>query len=255
VWPKLIIFDVDGTLAETERLGHRVAFTLAFREAGLPYEWDETLYGKLLRVTGGRERIRHFLEVYRPGDRVAAELLADPERIVALHRRKNEIYAEIVRRSELPLRPGVRRLIEEARAAGIRLAVATTTSRENVEALLAHYGLAEMFELLATAQEAPVKKPDPAVYRYVLDALAVAPEDALAVEDSRNGLLAAVGAGISTLVTPSTYTQGEDFSEAWLVLSDLGEHGAPARDLRTGEEVVVTLPWLESRISDRIRQF
>jgi len=117
VWPKLIVFDVDGTLAETERLGHRVAFILAFREAGLPYEWDEALYGELLRVSGGRERIRHFLEVYRPEDRVAAELLADPERIAALHRRKNEIYAEIVKRGELPLRPGVRRLIEEARAA------------------------------------------------------------------------------------------------------------------------------------------
>ncbi|RKQ83517.1 HAD-IA family hydrolase [Brockia lithotrophica] len=255
MWPKLIVFDVDGTLAETERLGHRVAFTLAFREAGLPYEWDEALYGELLRVSGGRERIRHFLEVYRPDDRVAAELLADPERIAALHRRKNEIYAEIVKRGELPLRPGVRRLIEEARAVGIRLAVATTTSRENVEALLAHYGLEEAFELLATAQEVPVKKPDPAVYRYVLDALAVAPEDALAVEDSRNGLLAAVGAGIPTLVTPSTYTRGEDFTEAWLVLSDLGEPGAPARDLRTGEEVVVTLPWLESRFSDRRRHF
>jgi HAD superfamily hydrolase (TIGR01509 family) len=221
------IFDVDGTLADTERDGHRVAFNLAFSEAGLDWHWDVDLYGALLTVTGGKERMRHYLDCYRP-DWVRP---ADLDSLIArLHAAKTRHYTALLAQGGIPLRPGVARLLNEARAAGIRLAIATTTTPENVTALLEHALAPEAldwFEVIAAGDVVPAKKPAPDIYHYALDRLGLQPEQCLAFEDSLNGLHAARGAGLTTVVTINDYTRDQDFTGAALVLDQLGEPDRP----------------------------
>lgn len=219
---KALIFDVDGTLADTERDGHRPAFNAAFAEHGLDWHWDESLYGRLLAVTGGKERIRHYAE------KLAPEMARRPEfdRLVRdLHAAKTRHYLRLVESGRLPLRPGVAALIEQARQQGLRLAIATTTTPENVTTLL-HAALgpeaSACFEVIGAGDVVPSKKPAPDIYLWVLDRLALPPENCLAIEDSANGLQAARRAGLRCLITPNDYTAGEDFSGAWQVLADLG---------------------------------
>jgi HAD superfamily hydrolase (TIGR01509 family) len=217
---RAIIFDVDGTLAETEEI-HRKAFNRAFREAGLSWSWDQGLYRELLAVTGGKERIRHFIEDHGAGG--APEEDRDPF-IRALHAEKTRAYMRMVSGGEMELRPGVRELIEAARRHGYRLAIATTTTPANVDALLqeafgdAGHGL---FAVICAGDSVASKKPAPDVYLRTLEELGLPAANCLAVEDSRNGLLAARAAGIETIVTPSIYTRGENFDEAALVIQDL----------------------------------
>lgn len=210
---RALIFDVDGTLAETEE-SHRAAFNAAFAAHGRDWRWEPDLYRELLRVTGGKERLRHF------SDRSGAAL-ADSE-IALLHGAKNAEYARLVASGACPLRPGVAGLIAAARARGLKLAIATTTSRENVEALLAAtMGGAAAFDAIVAGDEVARKKPAPDVYLKARELLDVPADECLAFEDSRNGLLAALAAGIATVVTPSLYTQGEEFSGAREVRADL----------------------------------
>ncbi len=208
-----LIFDVDGTLAETEEL-HRAAFNQAFGETGLGWTWSRAEYRRLLRTTGGKERIAQYaVEVGKTGLDVAA-----------LHRRKTAIYGERMAAGGIALRPGVEDLIRTARERGVALAIATTTSRANVDALFAATLGSEAlnwFAAVCTADEAPVKKPDPQVYSLALQILGLAPGQCLAFEDSSNGLRAALAAGIPTIVTPSIYTADDDFSGAALVIRDL----------------------------------
>jgi beta-phosphoglucomutase-like phosphatase (HAD superfamily) len=218
-----LIFDVDGTLAETERDGHRLAFNAAFSDNGLDWHWDETLYGELLAVTGGKERIRFFVERHVP------DLLARPgfpELVKRLHLAKTAHYVRIVEQGGLPLRPGVARLIHEARQAGLRLAIATTTSPENVDALL-RASLdpdgANWFEVIGAGDVVPAKKPAPDIYHWVLERLGLPASDCLALEDSENGLKSALTAGVPCLVTIGEYTRGQDFSGSCAVLEDLGD--------------------------------
>lgn len=202
---RAILWDVDGTLAETERDGHRVAFNLAFESMGLPWRWDEAHYGALLRITGGRERLLH--DMARRSD---APVLAD-ERIELsreLHRRKTARYAALMREQPTPLRDGVRELIESARAEGVRMAIATTTSRANVVALLSHHFGAQwtqVFETVVCGEDVRHKKPDPEVYRRCLSALALEPNEAVAIEDSPGGVAAAQAAGVPVVMTRSEY--------------------------------------------------
>jgi len=229
-----LIFDCDGVLADTERDGHRPAFNQTFAEAGIGVEWSVQEYGEKLKIGGGKERMASLLT-----DDFVREhgLPADPEGqkelLAEWHRRKTELYKEAVRAGRLPGRPGVARLVTEALGAGWTLAVASTSAEESVRAVLEHVvgqEHAARFAVFA-GDIVPAKKPDPAIYLLALERLGVAPDDAIVVEDSRNGLLAAVGAGLRCVVSVSNYTAEEDMSEAVLVVSSLGDPGEPARVL------------------------
>ncbi len=228
---KALIFDVDGTLAETERDGHRVAFNASFRELGLDWLWDVDLYGKLLAVTGGKERIRYFVERFQPDFVKPADF---DDLVLSLHRAKTRHYVEMLEHGAIPLRPGVARLLQEARHAGLRLAIATTTSPDNVTTLLRH-SLApdaeSWFEVIAAGDIVPAKKPAPDIFLWALARLGMEAAERLAFEDSENGLKSSLGAGLKTVVTVSDYTADQDFSGALAVLSDLGEPQQPYRPL------------------------
>jgi HAD superfamily hydrolase (TIGR01509 family) len=200
-----LLWDVDGTLAETERDGHRVAFNQAFDALGLPWRWGVERYGQLLAVTGGRERLLHDM-----ASRSEAPVLPSEREALAraVHQRKNALYAEIVRAGGVTLRPGVAELLEECRSRGVRLAITTTTSRANVEALLrANLGAswASWFEALVCGEDVRAKKPDPEVYTIALQRLGLGPLQCLALEDSPGGVAAARGADVPVLVTRSAY--------------------------------------------------
>ena len=207
---RAVIWDVDGTLAETERDGHRIAFNQAFERCGLAWRWDSPTYGRLLAVAGGYERLMSDLSRHDDAP-------TDPEARAALARRlhdlKNAAYATLVAKGGIALRPGVRRLLDEGAAAGVMQAIATTTSRANVVALLAGaLGPAweRRFAAIVCAEDAPSKKPDPLVYRIALQRLGVDPSEAVAIEDSPNGVDAARAAGLAVLVTRSDYFRDAD---------------------------------------------
>ena len=218
-----LIFDVHGTLADTERDGHRIAFNRAFADAGLDWQWDEALYGELLTVTGGKERIRFFVDRYLPEFAQRPDFAA---LVKSLHATKTTHYVRLVESGALPLRPGVMQLITEARAAGLRMAIATTTTPENVTVLLRASMAPEAvswFEVIGAGDVVPAKKPAPDIYTWVLERLQLPASACLALEDSVNGLKSSLAAGIPTLVTESEYTHGQDFSGAIAVLPDLAE--------------------------------
>ena len=200
-----LLWDVDGTLAETERDGHRVAFNRAFEAMGLPWRWDEKRYGELLRVAGGRERILHDMSMRQDAPASPDER----QRLAAsLHQIKNRAYAELVDAGDIRLRDGVRQIMEEARARGVLMGIATTTSRSNVEALLSrHLGRdwASWFDVVVCGEDTRAKKPDPEVYELALQGLGIGPLQAVAIEDSPGGVAAAQGADIPVLVTRSAF--------------------------------------------------
>lgn len=217
---KALIFDVDGTLAETEEL-HRRAFNDAFAAAGLPWSWDRDRYRALLSTTGGKERIARYM---------TDERLDDPVDIPALHADKTARYTSLMADGAIEARPGVLALIEAARGAGLRLALATTTSRPNIEALsLALFGSPPeaIFDAIAAGDEVAAKKPAPDVYKLALDRLGLGPKDAVAFEDSLNGLRSAQAAGLACVVAAGVYTTHEDLSAADLLVADLSQVTLP----------------------------
>lgn len=219
---KAIIFDVDGTLADTED-AHRIAFNKAFAENGLDWNWDVALYGKLLKVTGGKERIRYYVDDFLTGFTKPADY---DDFVKKLHVQKTAHYTAMLREGHIPLRPGIKQLIIDAHKAGLKLAIATTTSPENVAALL-EVGLDRNWEKYFSAKGCgdivPLKKPAPDIYNWVLNELNLAPQDCIALEDSSNGLRSALAAGIKTYVTTNPYTHRQDFTDAAGIFDDLSD--------------------------------
>ncbi|MBW3574613.1 MAG: HAD-IA family hydrolase [Actinobacteria bacterium] len=212
-----VIFDVDGTLVDSERDGHRVAFNLAFEEHGLPYRWDVQPYGDLLAITGGQQRLHAFLE----GQGMPAEERRDL--VPRLHARKTELFRQLVAEGQVKARPGVHRLLVDLLEAGVRLAVATTGSRGWVEPLLERLFAGIPFDPVITGDEAPIRKPDPSAYRMALGGLGRPASEVLAVEDSANGLVAACAAGVACVVVVNDYTADDDLSGAALVATGFEE--------------------------------
>ena len=224
---KALIFDVDGTLAETERDAHRVAFNETFAEYHLDWDWSIELYGELLAVTGGKERIKFYLDHYRQDYQCPHNLDAF---IAELHQKKTARYNAMLANHPIPLRTGVRRLLIEAREEGLRLAIATTTSLQNVITLLEGSldpDAANWFDVIAAGDVVVAKKPAPDIYHYALQALGLKSTQCLAIEDSGNGIRSALGAHIPTIITVNDYTRHEDFTGASLVVDHLGEPGQP----------------------------
>jgi HAD superfamily hydrolase (TIGR01509 family) len=252
-----LIFDCDGVLADTERDGHRPAFNQTFEEAGLDVHWSVQEYAVKLRIGGGKERMASLLtDEFVRDNGLPTDAEGQRELLAGWHRRKTEIYKELVRAGQLPGRPGIARIVTDALDAGWTLAVASTSAEESVRAVLEHVvgdRDAERFAVFA-GDVVPAKKPDPAIYQLALERLQVAPEEAIVIEDSRNGLLAAVGARLRCVVTVSGYTATEDMSEAVLVVTSLGDPGEPAHVLanrgaaRPGD--LVTLADLEACLSE-----
>lgn len=219
---KALIFDCDGVLVDTERDAHRVGFNLAFKEMGIDAEWDVDLYGRLLLVAGGKERMRAYFDEFGwPAGAESAE--ARDELIVALHKTKTQITSELV--SSLPVRPGILRIVDEAMAAGVRLGVCTTSNPKFIDAVLDLFGPERKaaFEFVHAGDVVAKKKPAPDIYLLAQQTLGLDPKECMVVEDSRNGLLAATGAGFPTLITTSTYTVDEDFTGAVRIVPELGD--------------------------------
>jgi beta-phosphoglucomutase-like phosphatase (HAD superfamily) len=217
---------VDGTLADTEMV-HLQAFNAAFKELDMDWQWDVPLYTRLLEVSGGKERILYYWRQVNP-DIKALDANALADRIDRIHELKTAFYERAVNSGAVSLRPGVLKLMDEALKAGLQLSIATTTSPVNIAALLRH-AIGDDWRLnftaIGDASTAPIKKPHPQVYLQMLDALQLPASQCLALEDSNNGLRAAMAAGLATLITPNPFTAKHDFSGALKVVPDLGQVG------------------------------
>ena len=217
---RALIFDVDGTLANTERDGHRPAFNAAFAEVGLPWHWDEAFYGTLLNVTGGLERIRYYAENFDAATRARPDF---DDLLQRLHDIKTRNYQRLLAAGAIPLREDLGQLICDARTEGVRLAIASSSKLENVVGLLrANLGpnADTWFDAIASGSVAAAKKPSPELYLWTLRQLNLPARDCLAVEDSAHGLTASLAAGIPTVITVSDYTINEDFEGARMVLAE-----------------------------------
>ena len=232
-----LILDCDGVLADTEKDGHLVAFNQVFAEFGYPFRWSEEEYADLLKVGGGKERMRHYLslhpEIEVPGSDDLDALLAQ------VHKQKSADYQQIVNSGQIPARRGIKRLVEEALDGGWRVAIASTSAVPSVEAVaVAVFGQATRDRLsgIFGGDIVAAKKPAPDIYLYALDQLGLQPGDAVVVEDSESGAKAAAAAGLRHIVTVSHFTREDPFPDAFVVVGDLGEPGTPAQVL-AGEDV------------------
>jgi HAD superfamily hydrolase (TIGR01509 family) len=251
---KALIFDVDGTIADTEE-AHRQAFNAAFLEHGLSWDWSRGEYAELLRTSGGKERIEVYIASLRLEPQEAARLL---RMVQLIHGSKTRIYGELIANGCAPLRPGVARLIGETRAAGLRLGIASTTTSANISALIgAQFGADawNWFEAMACGDVVPSKKPAPDIYTRALGMLRLQARDCVAFEDSVNGLRSAKAAGLYTVVTPTVWSEGQDFSAADLLLQSLGDPETPldAGDAKRAGGPYLTLAQLQQLHANALR--
>lgn len=253
---RAVLLDVDGTLADTEALGHRPAYNRAFRKLGLGFRWGPKLYRKLLRQPGGRERLRHYLQQYAPDlGEESAEAARDLDAWVAkVHELKSHYFKRLMRHGRVPLRPGIARLMRESRESDVRLAIVTNASLKTLKPVLRYSmgpELAAEVSVIASGEEVQHKKPAPDLYRLALQRLGVQAHECVALEDSEMGLEAAAAAGVPAVVTINSDTQAQDFTEAALVVSSLGEPGAPTRVIK-GE--LDRLPWVTMDTLRRVNE-
>lgn len=232
---KALIFDCDGVLVDTERDGHRVAFNRAFAQKGYDFQWYVPLYGELLKIAGGKERMRHYFEQQGWPDNVTDR----EDFIKQMHRLKTDLFMEIIEGGQLPLRPGVERIVDEAIAENIIMAVCSTSNERAVNMIVEKLLGPERkkhFKAILAGDVVSKKKPDPEIYNLAKERLGLKGNECVVIEDSQNGLLAAKAAGMHCIVTTSGYTGDEDFTEADTVYPELGDEPNVQVTLRTLEK-------------------
>jgi HAD superfamily hydrolase (TIGR01509 family) len=229
---KALFFDQDGTIVDTERDGHRVAFNQTFREFGYDFQWDVLKYQELLQVAGGKERMRHYL--HTEGFGVAVKPEEEDELIRKLHQRKTEIFIELIESGQLPPRPGVKRLMHEATDAGLVVGVCTTSNERAARAVACSVLQDISLDFVLAGDVVNRKKPDPEIYNLALQKTGLEPDECTAIEDSRNGVLAAKAAGMHVVATTNVYTEREDLSEADIVVTCLGDPDGEKGELKQG---------------------
>jgi HAD superfamily hydrolase (TIGR01509 family) len=230
---KAVLFDMDGVICDTERDGHRVSFNMAFKEFGFQDEWSVEQYHALLQVGGGKERMKHYWETHGfsrpvPPDQID-QLIKD------MHKRKTALYVELIKAGKLPLRPGVHRFMQEAGELGLKRAVCTTSNEQAATAMIDSLLSDIPFDLVLAGDVVSRKKPDPEIYNLALSRLGLKPGEAFAVEDSRNGVLAAKNAGLRVVVTTNAYTEQEDVTAGDIIVTCLGDSPADGCKLRKGD--------------------
>ena len=218
---KAIFWDQDGVIIDTEKDGHRVAFNKMFKEYGYDFEWDVDTYGELLQISGGKERMRHYFT--EKGVLLEGVPEKDDELLLTLHRRKTAIFVEMIESGILPLRAGVKRLMKEAIAAGLRLGVCTTANERSAKAVTGGMLGDIHLEFVLAGDVVSRKKPDPEIYLLALEKTGLPPDQCIVIEDSHNGLLAARAAGLHSVATTNLYTEDEDLSAASIVVTSLGD--------------------------------
>lgn len=218
---KALLFDQDGVIVDTERDGHRVAFNRAFKEFGLEIEWDIETYGELLKISGGKERLKHYIQTY--GILKFSNEEEESQFIKQIHERKTDIFIELIENGQLPLRPGIKRIMQEAKNNSLKIGICTTSSERAARAI-AQKMLGDIkIDLLLAGDVVHKKKPDPEIYLLALEKLGLTSKQCIVIEDSKNGILAAKQAGMHVVATPSTYTIDEDLSLADIIVTNLGE--------------------------------
>ena len=231
---KAIIFDQDGVIIDTERDGHRVAFNKTFKEFGFDFQWDVDYYHELLQIAGGKERMRHHLHTKGFGREVKPE--KEDELIKAMHKRKTEIFIELIKEGALPLRPGIKRIMKEAMNRGLKVGICTTSNEKAAHAVAYEILKDIKFDFVLAGDVVKKKKPDPEIYLLALKKGGLKAEECIVVEDSRNGLLAAKAAGMNVVVTTNHYTEKEDLREADIIVTCLGDPDGEKGKLKQGGE-------------------
>lgn len=221
---KAIFWDQDGVIIDTEKDGHRVAFNKMFEEFGYDFKWDVDTYGKLLEISGGKERMRHYFT--QKGIILEGIPEKDAELLLTLHKKKTAIFVEMIESGILPLRAGVKRLMLEAMDTGLRMGVCTTANERSAKAIALGMLADINFEFVLAGDVVSKKKPDPEIYLLALEESGLSPDQCIVIEDSRNGILAARAAGLRAVATTNIYTENEDLSDASIVVTSLGDPDA-----------------------------
>lgn len=236
--PKALFFDQDGVIVDTERDGHRVAFNRTFREFGFETEWSVERYHELLQIGGGKERMLHHLRTVGFGKTIPSD--KEAETILAMHHRKTDLFIELLESGQLPLRPGIHRLMSSARDAGLTIGICTTSNERSAEAIRRAHLADIPFRFILAGDVVKKKKPDPEIYLMALQKSGLNPTDCVVVEDSSIGCRAAKAAGCHVVATVNVYTRDEDLSQADVIVSSLGEPGNPAELLGSKRPVTFT---------------
>lgn len=218
---KAIFFDQDGVIIDTEPDGHRVSFNMTFKEFGFTDEWSIDYYHELLQIGGGKERMKHHWETKGFSQPVSADEV--DELIKNMHKRKTALFVKLIETGKLPLRPGIHRFMKEAMQAGLKIGVCTTSNEETAKAITQNFLSDIKFDVVLAGDVVKKKKPDPEIYNLALSLTGLQPEQAIVIEDSRNGVLAAKSAGTYVVVTTNYYTENEDVSSGDIIVSCLGD--------------------------------